>query len=513
MTINVGQLLEIEFVKEHAQLIAGRSGLGKVVSFVTIMEAPDFYEWVTGGEFVLTTWYAYSQHPELGIHGFTEMAKRGVAAIGIKMNRFISEVPPEIVAIANQYSLPLFAIRRETKFREMIQAIAAEINNAQVNLLLEIDRHYRELAKAALTGSDFETLMSGLGKRMRTPILCVDGQGRILGRWCPAGQAFNETAAAAALTEHRQNGEILGYTHFDSFHVFPCIAREQPLGFLVIAGSADLSERFSLMANQLATFLALKLLDRLETQEKLLAKLWEDLLARPPLSEAELRGRLARFGITRGLYRAIVIIARDREALPEHESSLRRAGAEICGYLSEAVAIFRPAETIVLAGGQIPDSPSSGAKWQKKLALPPGIVAGFGPAVANVSDLAESGAIARRTAWSAAKLGSNSAAKYLDYLAPNLLHESDLPERSILLARIISRLEDHDARHGGNLLATLRAVAVTDSLEEAATLLHVHVNTVRYRLGKIYELTGQDFFSARGRYALTTAVYAELLRR
>ena len=156
MAVTVKDVLKIDFMAERATLVAGGAGLDNVISYVTIMEAPDFYEWVTGGEFVLTTWYAFVEHPELQVPVFTELAKRGIAAMGIKVNRFVKEVPQEIIDIANQFKLPVFAISRETKFREIIQAISAELNDYHMNVLLDVDKHYQELAKAAVTGGEID---------------------------------------------------------------------------------------------------------------------------------------------------------------------------------------------------------------------------------------------------------------------------------------------------------------------------------------------------------------------
>lgn len=55
------------------------------------------------------------------------------------------------------------------------------------------------------------------------------------------------------------------------------------------------------------------------------------------------------------------------------------------------------------------------------------------------------------------------------------------------------RLAEHDRKHGGDLLPTLRAyfTAVGDA-KAAAKHLGVHYNTVRYRLGKAAEVSGLD---------------------
>lgn len=54
-------------------------------------------------------------------------------------------------------------------------------------------------------------------------------------------------------------------------------------------------------------------------------------------------------------------------------------------------------------------------------------------------------------------------------------------------------LQHYDKRHRTELFATLKAFLLTDgNMNEAASLLHVHVNTLNYRLKRIKELTEID---------------------
>jgi DNA-binding PucR family transcriptional regulator len=59
--------------------------------------------------------------------------------------------------------------------------------------------------------------------------------------------------------------------------------------------------------------------------------------------------------------------------------------------------------------------------------------------------------------------------------------------------RLLGPLADYDARHNAELLATLRSFLACDgSWSACASRMYVHVNTVRYRIGRIEALTGRD---------------------
>ena len=59
--------------------------------------------------------------------------------------------------------------------------------------------------------------------------------------------------------------------------------------------------------------------------------------------------------------------------------------------------------------------------------------------------------------------------------------------------RLLGPLADYDARHNAELLPTLRVFLACDgSWSACASRMYVHVNTVRYRIGRIEALTGRD---------------------
>jgi DNA-binding PucR family transcriptional regulator len=59
--------------------------------------------------------------------------------------------------------------------------------------------------------------------------------------------------------------------------------------------------------------------------------------------------------------------------------------------------------------------------------------------------------------------------------------------------RLLGPLRDYDARHNAELMPTLRSFLSCDgSWSACASLMYVHVNTVRYRIGRIEALTGRD---------------------
>jgi DNA-binding PucR family transcriptional regulator len=81
----------------------------------------------------------------------------------------------------------------------------------------------------------------------------------------------------------------------------------------------------------------------------------------------------------------------------------------------------------------------------------------------------------------------------------------EVPSHELLLAsvprpvlrsfrdRLLGPLAEYDTRRGAELLPTLKSFLACDgSWSVCASRMHLHVNTVRYRIGRIEALTGRD---------------------
>ncbi|MEU9093972.1 PucR family transcriptional regulator ligand-binding domain-containing protein [Streptomyces sp. NPDC048428] len=99
---------------------------------------------------------------------------------------------------------------------------------------------------------------------------------------------------------------------------------------------------------------------------------------------------------------------------------------------------------------------------------------------------------ARRVA--AARPGRVCAAGHHE-LASHVLLLPFVPDdvRRAFTARLLDPLRDYDLRHRAELIPTLEAFLDCDgSWTRCAARLHLHVNTLRYRIGRIEQLTGRD---------------------
>ncbi|MGB4777115.1 PucR family transcriptional regulator, partial [Microbacterium sp.] len=79
--------------------------------------------------------------------------------------------------------------------------------------------------------------------------------------------------------------------------------------------------------------------------------------------------------------------------------------------------------------------------------------------------------------------------------------------RREFVAAALGAVRDHDGRHQGNLIDTLRVFLECDgSWVRTSNALHLHQNSVRYRIARVEELTGRDLGSTKDRVDLYLAL-------
>ncbi|TDD56031.1 PucR family transcriptional regulator [Saccharopolyspora elongata] len=141
----------------------------------------------------------------------------------------------------------------------------------------------------------------------------------------------------------------------------------------------------------------------------------------------------------------------------------------------------------------------------------PRLLAGVSERTASVSDLGSALEIARRRLRSARGHGPGRA--------PLVVSGSKVDSHAVLLSALPARLRrsfrhhmltplaDYDAVHGSDLIGTLTSFLEScGSWQRSAEELHVHVNTLRYRIQRIEQLTGRSLSSMRDRVDLYLAL-------
>jgi sugar diacid utilization regulator len=137
------------------------------------------------------------------------------------------------------------------------------------------------------------------------------------------------------------------------------------------------------------------------------------------------------------------------------------------------------------------------------------VTIGIGGACQNPAEIARSYGQARRTIDAVVRLGRQGQAVAFEDLGIHrlLLQVPDLAELKSFASEILGELDRQDPQRGAELLATLACYfRENNSPQRTAQSLHVHPNTVAYRIRRVQEITGLKLDTYRDRLMAQVAI-------
>lgn len=508
--VDVQWLTQSKMFKENIQLIAGSRGLGRRVTYVTVQEAPNLYEQIDGGEFILSAWFAFKDDPMSGIEAIRNLSLKA-SGLCIKINRFISAIPNEYIEFCNAVDFPLFIVDENIKFREIIRSVTIEINLAKTNIILDLNDYYSYLFNKALNNGNSDEILLDFSKRLGVIAISTSID-------------FRQIRGLRSLTklpdyEHRlrtikniirtnpvgltNNKE---YFSCDEYHVFPCIARGYCYGYVVILFKNKLTETQYLYTRQLVNVLTIKWLDKQEHANDMLHSMLDMIYNSPCEHEKKIKLFLKERNIDhqsgiRCLHIKINnITSGNRVELSVFQSFL----LDMIAFKPNILYIWDKVNSFVVFLDNQEKEEEVCLKKLKFLAQKyTDILISIGPSVNQIHEIRYSAEIAARLYNIALHTNFIFYKDYLMYIA--IIGGAKSFECKLFLEEIIMPIKRHDTQFQDYLLETLITVVRYENLELAAKVHHIHTNTVRYRLSKIKKILGIDYFTQKGRIILYIA--------
>jgi hypothetical protein len=487
--------------------LAGEELLDRVISRIYGTELPDPSRFLSGGELVISG-LLWLRGPEDVAIFVAALADAGVAAL-LACDADTGIVPPELVAECRRRGVPLLEVDVELPFSLIIDRVGLALAAERVGTSTS-----RRLVSAMAGGA-------GVGELLRLGVAELDAACWVvstLGRLVAGDEPLDAQRRARLVSEFLLgNGRVRTVRSAGAeLTLFPV---DDPSGpeltrwFLVVAGAVSSGEA---TVAELASVVGVA--RARERESRHVAAHAVDTLLELVLS---------------GSARSAEIVSTATAAGLEAGAELRVLAASAPGFtvaqagavLEEVVALLCPAGLVGSVGEDayalLPWPASGGGELADRIGVAlrtvePGlgdrrIVVGISSATV-LRELPGAIQEAGHARQMAARRGGRTHVVAGEEIAAHQLLLAVLPGelRGALRRRVLGPVLDYDAEHGGSLLTTLAVfLDCAGSWAKAAATLHVHVNTLRYRIGRIEELADVDLDDFGQRVDVYLALHAE----
>ncbi|MEO3871371.1 helix-turn-helix domain-containing protein [Nonomuraea sp. B12E4] len=449
---------------------------------VHITDLPEPGRYLSGGELVLTglMWW---HGPEDSARFVTALVAAGAAALGAGQ-AWLGHIPADLVAACADAGLPLVEVPTEVSFHTLAELVeprlAGDVRDA-------LGRH-RRLVAAIAEGTGLRELFDLTAAELGVTGSVLSAAGSVI-----VGTVQDPVRLARAyLTAPRLPALVGDHTIF-------AVGRGHRAAGWALACDGDLIGRADL-GYELAACVALER-TRMEEGRRVERRLVGQLVvaARAGADVAELNAGLRACGIDAAEPYAVVNATAPRPGAARGPDPAALGGQvveELLGREVVAAADADGAVAVVPLRGRTADALADRLRaGAEVLAALPGtrVCVGLSGALtgaAAVQGGVEEAGHARRLAEARAGGVVTSDEIYTHAL---LLATVPAGVRRSFAARLLSPLLDYDRRHQSELVRTLGVfLECAGSWHACAGRLHVHVNTVRYRVRRIEELTGRN---------------------
>jgi len=473
--ISVAELLEVPTL--NLSVLAGAAGLDRRLTWAHVFEMPDPTGWLNGGELVMSTGMAISDEPSEQVEYLERLHAADAGAFLFGDTIWAKELSHAAREAADRLAFPVLWAAHEVAYIAIARVVVERSGTAEYARLQRLQRAYEIVRGVAFRGSAPTVLLRELSRLVKCDLFVLELP---YGNTLFSDRAPDPKLRAALLEEAAAQPR------------FPAVVRLQVDETSALALPIEGSHRAALVVESKRVKPDVALLQHIAT-----------------------------------------IVAVELEKLYGERERQRRLGAELLGKLIDQTIEGAAADQL-LATHALADEPRVLVAWRTsaesdddgvlhhRLAarglhhllarrdLHYGLLCGDDETVAALcEELVSAGAVGisgplgratrapdaareARIALKTATVERRTSARYGEGNDSSPFVPGSVSEAEALVEGVLGKLRDYDAEHNMDLLPSLRVFLRNNrKWQQTAVELHVHKQTVHYRMRRVEELTGR----------------------
>lgn len=482
MTMTVRELLDRP--RLQLTLVGGATGLDREITWAHASDLPAPWDWLGPGELLLTNGTGIGASPDAQVHFAGQLARIGASGLVMGLGTGGAPVTPELAERAGQLDLPVLTVPYSIRFSDIARAVAGANDQHAQEPLGDVAQFYDLLRLWMAAGELGRATFDSLGRRLGLRLHLIDAEtGASVFDDQTVGPLGRLLARSVAEHGHAIPGLLWLSRDGSGDGEVPALAVAvpgEPLTALVVEPLGGRLPSVSVLqhvavagAVQLAQIVSQRERHRRQGAE-LLAQLLD------PHRGWRLAGGMGAGEPERPDFAASVMVVL-RATKPGAEDSVHRAcsRAHIASLVLRRDDLMYAIVPAAAAAGFVAHAAASGSS------------AGVSDVVGAAERTPDA---AQEALWALGIAEANNAQVVRYGEGARLLMPRSPAEARSLVDQVLGELLAYDRAHGSHYVSTVRAFVRADgSWQRAAVEMHVHKQTLGYRLRKVEELTGRGF--------------------
>ncbi|KAA9031164.1 PucR family transcriptional regulator [Niallia endozanthoxylica] len=515
--LSVQEIMQNKHFK-HAKVLAGKSGLDRHVRWVHILELTSIENLLNGNELILSTGIGWEGNNQTFLSIVQQSIDSNAAGLCIELGRYISEIPQEVIKLADTHHFPIIVFPKKVRFIDITQEIHSLLIKKNYQILSDLEEYSNSLNQLLLSSNSQQRILQLLHDHIKMTVFYISNQGKVqvISKKTPAEQEklfqlLNDNNRSKHMNIAHQSVQAMDHTFADVF---------------IISESETITEYESLILDRSATALAQSLLRELYVEEQRKAKEaeWVSCWLEGEYSNEQINRHLLEIEPNLKSNGCTVLLCKVdnlEEAIPEFNyllvylrSIFEQRGIFLLSHLQKNQMVF-----ILINKWKTNDMKkrvSDGIDCFKKSEFMKKVkesntYLGVGKMVSQLHFIKNSYDTAKETLKFREKMSNKLSSYFYEdlYIFRLVLTANEKGVLNDFISDYLGPILGYDQKKNGELLKTLKIyLQCKGAKKETAEQLHIVRQTLYHRLDKIVELIGDDFMEAYKRQAIEVAISA-----
>lgn len=490
---------------KNCKLVAGKQNLKNNIENVTIMEVPDISRWLQGEELLVTSLYLRGEN--LDYKKFIQrLAAANVSALAIKPFHFVGYIPQAVIAAGDEVGLPIIEVPEEVSYLDIMSPIMNAIYDQKLLIQKDIEEGNQLLKEVSINGGSIRNFLDTL-QYITGSLITIESYVPYI-----AFSEINESKLSPLSNQEKKNLREIKRSLFferdldDITHqciVSPILLEGEIYGYITAWNSTEKNAHYNLsILEQAAIYISLEFLKlkvRNDVEQQYKSDFIYDLLFNTKLDPKNilLKGQKYDFDLKQNYVCLLFDMNGHNNVVQDNLTKIsfvinQYDAHAIVGSVRNYICCVLPSVDDLNVSRRKLEEFINQIRSSIKLSQLVSYI-GVGAVYYGVEGIRKS----YKEAKKALNLNHHLKNKdktvfYADMEMYNLLDKIiDHPDIFTIYKNSIQKIVAYDQTHKSKLFETIEVYFnENEHLKETAKRLYIHVNTLKYRIEKINDITG-----------------------